>query len=342
MGKIFFLLFLSTTVLQLHSETLFSSNPLGMPLKTISTCTKDTYEWILERKSNRGIETSILYHRGSKIKTTVRVSHGEGSTVSEYRNNILRKKDTYRGIYLMRETIFSSDGKTETVVNHWKSGQLIRADHLRDGRPVSQDLYTIDERGRLKRATRTLSGGSSLSVGFQYSNNRLLHEWNSEEGLRSVYSYSKGRITQVETYDAGALVSTQKIKSVSGGKKEIVDTFRDGKKIQRLYDDKDRVIYESYTGPEINRIIVYTYSNNTLHEKRIKEPGMREKHLYSYSEDGTLVQETVYRNGELLKQIRPEKGDRSEEIIYKDGTPQLKVVYEHNVIVSREPYQSSE
>ncbi len=325
-----------------YSETYYRSNALGMILKKIDPYTKNTYEWILKRKVENGIETRTLYHNNNEMSVTTRVENGSEIIVREFKKGILRKKEIFRDIYLLKEIHYDVSGKTETIINHWKNNQLFMSDHLKDGNLIYTNTYLIDIKGTLKRVVKISVDGSSQSTGFQFSNDRLLNEWNNGGNIYSIYRYGKGHIKKVETYDSQGIVSSQDINTDKENGKEVLITNRNGEKIMRQYDSKKRIIYESYTGTGPDRIIIYSYSGGKLSEKLIKEPGMREKHLYIYSQDDTVKKEKVYRDNDLLKEILPENNGKSEEIIYQDGKPVLKVFYKNNVFISREPYSNSE
>ncbi len=342
MKKVFFLLFVFFQVMIIHGETYYNSNALGMILKQISPYTKNTYDWVLKRTLKNGIETRILFHNNREINTTTWRENGDNIIVLEFKDSILRKKEIYRGIYLLKEIHYDEAGNTETTVNKWRNNQLLTSDHLKNGHLVYRSTYLIDARGTLKRVIKTASDGGSLNTGFQFSNDRILNEWNSGEDIHSIYRYSKGQITKIESYDSRGIVSSENINRVDGNKKEVVIEYRNGEKVLRKYDNKKRIIFESYSGQGAGRIITYAYKEKKLSEKIIKGPGFREKHLYTYTNGNEVKTETVYRNGELLKQILPGKNGKSEEIIYQNGKPVLKVFYKDNVFVSREPYISSE
>ncbi len=342
--KFFFFFLLSLLVWGgVYGKTLYyRSNALGMILREIPYDTRNTYEWVLERSVKGNTETKKLYHNGHRVKVLERITDGRESIVRERKNGILYKKSIYKGIYLIKQITYRTPHTTETLVNYWRNGQLYQADYFKNDKLLYQDVYITDSRGRLQRMTRQFHDGTTASTGLQISNNQILTEWTSMHDIDSVYRYSGGMVTESETYDAEGLLSFVKYTKQKGTLEEERVDDRTGEKVLRLYNKKNRIIYEEYTGKINPRIIEYTYKNDRLAEKILKKPGVREKHVYEYSAEGSLTMDRVYKNGSLVKVILPENNDKREEIIYVDNKPVLKVFYKNDSIVSREPYSKGE
>ncbi len=331
-------LYLFLSLFNAYSEEYYISNALGMLLKSVNTNEKNGYEWIVKREVTDGKDIRTIYHNNMEEKVLIREQFREKVVIKEFVDGNLKKETEYAGSRLLKETSIKDKSSVITTVNIWKGNLLKATEYYKNKVLMYKDNYLIGSDGRLHQVRRTFPDGSIRTSGFHFSGNYITTEWSNSGTEDTIYNFSKGSLSRIEKYDSSGLISVQEITAEGENRQETEGNLRNSEKILRRYDSKNRVIYEERESAQNQKkIVIYTYKNDRLTEKIIKEPGLRERHLYSYSEDGILQKETVFVGDAMLKEIYSLENGGTEEVIYKDGIPLLKVVYEDGVIISKEP-----
>lgn len=329
----FLLLFLFS---YLFAEDYYSSNALGMVLKKISPLVKDTYQWVIKDEINNNGEIRTLYKNSREIKVIKRKKDGGNIIEEEWVEGKLKKESTYQGRFFLREKTFDNKGNTTTLHYVWNDGFLNRIDYYKNNTLVFSTHYILTNSGKIQQVRREYPDGKIETTGFQYSGKHLLTEWNSIEKNDTIYRYKRGLLTKIDQYNTNGLFYSRVATGEATNLKIIKDSDKNGDKILRKYDSKNRLVYEEFTGKDKGKIIIYTYVGDKLSKKRIKSPGFREEHRYTYGPDGKLSLEKVFQDGDLIKDKIPLSNGETEEIFYRNKTVLFKVYYKNGVVVKRE------
>lgn len=336
MRQCFFLFFILFNFSYLFGVDYYSSNALGMVLKKISPMVKDTYLWVIKDEFNSNGETRTLYKNGRETKVIKRRKDGGKIIEEEWIEGRLKKESTWQGHFLLRERTFDNKGNATTLNYVWKDDFLNKIKYYKNNTLVFTTHYILAKNGKIQQVRREYPDGKIETTGFQYSGKYLLAEWSSTDNVDTIYRYKRGLLTKIDQYNTNGLFSTRVVTGVAMNQKIIKDSNKNGDKILRKYDSKNRLIYEEFTGKDKGKIIIYTYAGDKLSEKRIKSPGFREDHRYTYNSGGKLSLEKVFQNGDLIKdKILLDNGE-TEEIFYRNKAVLFKVYYKNGVVVKRE------
>jgi len=334
--KYIFLILLLFLFSYLFAEDYYSSNALGMVLKKISPMVKDTYLWVIKDEFNSNGEIRTLYKNSREIKVIKRKKEGGKIIEEEWVEGKLKKESTYQGHFFLREKTFDNKGDTTTLHYVWNDDFLNRIDYYKNNTLVFSTHYILTNSGKIQQVRREYPDGKIETTGFQYSGKHLLTEWNSTDKDDTIYRYKRGFLTKIDKYNTNGLFSARVATGEAMNRKIIKDSNKNGDKILRKYDSKNRLIYEEFTGKDKGKIIIYTYVGDKLSEKRIKSPGFREGHRYTYDSDGKLSLEKIFQNGDLIKDKIPLGNGKTEEIFYRNNEVLFKVYYKNGVVVKRE------
>lgn len=309
------------------AQDYYRSNSIGMVFEKISSFRIDDIPWVIELSQTGGLETRIIYFEGEENKRLEYFREDNSLEISEYVSNKLVKTETKVDGLVVKEENYKDGVHFNTFLYEW-SGQLLqKAAYFEDDIQIYEDLFIIENTGKLKQIRRIFDQNESRISGFGYSDKGINSEWHETDGEASLYRYENGKVVLIENWQDGELVRTKTFTPSDSGSLAVESDLITGIVVELLYDPDDKLLMEeTRDGNNIEKSIYY-YNENLLVEKTIASPGIRKKHLFYYNSDESLQYEEIFNDGILTKEILYTSGKKEIVKVYRDNSLILMVFY---------------
>lgn len=347
-----FVTVLFCTVLPVYAlnEGLYRSNAVGMTLEQIGPASAgrppvDGFPYVL--RVTRAPAPNDATHRFERVL--------EGPDGPEARSIIdtrsgrrIREREIHDDGYLERS--YTGQGLVDRVVVHDGDGlreerryeyddsrlRAVRQDH-RDPDESYRELYRYRNDGRLRSVTRVYDTGLQRSSEYMFYGDRLVEEWHFDSGEDLFIRYNdESRLVRVESYRDGELLEQELLVWNTGTDRnnpvleEQIRFDAEGSITETIrFDPEGRVIarrVEREAEPISEQRMVYE-DGLLVREELERSDGTNELQLFTYSEDGALVESLRTRDGVpvLLREYR--ENGATLETRYVDGEPALRIEF---------------
>jgi len=332
----FIILIFVSNIFMLSGQSYFRSNSIGMVFEEIPFFRIDEFKWVLHIQVDGPLETRILYFKENIAKKTEYLKKDESLYISEYTGNELFRKEEQKNGYIIKEEFFLNNNLLNEYHYEWDDRRLLKTTYLENKKIVYEDLFVLQDNGKIIQVRRMYSSGSLSTSGFSQIYKSSSQEWYATDKEFILYKYKDGRIEQVENWKNGVLNITT-IHNYTENKEIIVETdLLTGYSKEKIFDLDKKILSEISWNGNIVEKITYIYNNELLIQKDLSSSGLREKYLFEYNSEGVLITERIYSDGMLKREILYKKGKKEVEKIYKNNSLLLVVHYEDNDIIRRE------
>ncbi|MGC9312303.1 MAG: hypothetical protein ACP5IA_06385 [Sediminispirochaetaceae bacterium] len=331
-----------------------------MPLEPISEYQTDEYEYVLERRKNEDEVVEELYRDGAEIRRAVYQEKGAYVYGRFYKGEELQRETIEMNERLMEEILYEESGKS-TRKYGWKDGNLEYVETITPGGTAIRRKYIRSESGKLLEIieeemspsdSAEASGGGADSArgygaeavsGFRYHRGRNgISQWHVDGSGCTHFFYQdlegKKRIT--EKYCGGQLTLKRDEFEVEDGTAVTVTRPGDEYVSEALYDTEGNILSRNIQEEVMTISEEYTYQEGLLAKKIVRTGGSVRTTEYSYRRaegDGAELSVTEeYEDGILSRRTEYSEDGRKEIILYRNGKPIAKLIYEDEELITRE------
>ena len=331
MRKVFFLLLFMNAAFSCFSDDFYESNILGMMLKKIDAASLAEAEYIMKVTSDdEGSRIKILLHNGEQVsRTEIKRDSGVVTEITKEENKTTTVKRE-NGI-ITSEGIAYEDGTTEKTEYNYKGRQLISAVFSANGTDVYTDEYYYTEQGRLLNVQRKyVEAENNKSISFIFNDGRISRFWLDSSESRNYIRFDRNGIVLNETIGSGGAREVREYFNMPDGSREelITDTVS-GNTTRLTYDKRNRLqksVFSNADGKIVERSD-WGYRGNNLYSYKIRRDLSLEVYEYQWAEDGELLKEVYYKNGNIIQETEYDDKDNYTELLYRNGRAVLKIKY---------------
>jgi antitoxin component YwqK of YwqJK toxin-antitoxin module len=350
---IYFFMALLTAVpsFSINADTrYFESNETGMALSPISGNEKTKYPYYLEITSQLKTDSRKLINDGKPIKRweTSYYQNGNPKETSEYKNEKLSLKTVYDEKYrIIKEETYADGALTfSTSFTYSLSGKRY-ASETKDSADVIlyTEEYSLTDGGMLREIKKTWPDHRYQVTSFLYSRHKLFREVESSNSNMAIERYnSEGKVNSVEVWNGSSLVREDKntFDSSSGtiASSDISDKTANTI-VKENYDSRGHIIRE--TTELAGKVIEdneYSYNDDGKRVRAIRKSASGlEEWIYTYGDNGDLLQEDYFLRGQLEKRVRYADSSTYQEEIYDSGSLIVIAYFEKQDKVKEEYYE---
>lgn len=309
------------------AQDYYRSNSIGMVFEKISSFRINDIPWVIELSKTGKLETRIIYFEGEENKRLEYFREDNSMEISEYVSNELVKTVTKVDGLVVKEEKYKNGVNFNTFLYEWSGQMLQKATYFEDDIHIYEDLFIIENNGRLKQIRRIFDQNELRISGFGYSDKGINSEWHETDGEASLYKYENGKVLLIENWQDGELVRTKTFTPTDSGRFVLESDLLTGTIVEFLYDPDDKLLMKkTRAGNNIEKSLYY-YNENLLVEKTVSSPGIRKKHLFYYNSDKSLHYEEIINSGILTKEIFYTSGKKDIVKVYRDNSLILMVFY---------------
>jgi len=323
----------------LFGQSYYRSNSIGMVFEQIPFFRTDDFNWVLHIQIDGSLETRILYFKENIANKTEYLKKDDSLYISEYKGNELFRREEHKNGYIIKEEFFANNDLLNEYHYEWDDHRLLKTTYLENKKIVYEDLFVLQNNGKLIQVRRLYSSGSLGTSGFSQIYKSSSQEWYGTEKEFILYRYKDGRIEKVENWKNGVLNLTI-IYNFTENSEIIVETdLLTGYSKEKIFDLDNKILSEISRNGNIVEKIKYIYNNDLLIQKDLSTSGLREKSLFEYDSESVLIAERIYSDGMLKREIFYQKGKKEMEKIYKNNSLLLIVHYDDNDIIRKEYFK---
>ncbi|MDZ7793428.1 MAG: hypothetical protein U5P10_06955 [Spirochaetia bacterium] len=320
----------------------YRSNSLGMALEEISPRRLDDHPFVLRRSSNKTRVDELLYKDGQEYQRAEYEWKNDVKYARFYENGALIGESIEQAGRLQEERIITPRA-VERRVYEWEKGQLRGVRVIQDEKEWTEE-YIRGSDGALQQVLRAEHKNGARIAGIYSGSQREKSQtqWHFTEDGWSYFFYinyeelnhEENEQQVTEKYRDGALTYRKEAIRKEDGRVVEEQFFEQEKRIHTVFSDEGRKLYSSIETPEGTIREEYTYQNGRLSELQRKGPEMEERILYIPGE-GSQLDETIFRNGKLQKEVFYHEEERKTEVLYRNGEALARIEYKGEEVLNR-------
>jgi antitoxin component YwqK of YwqJK toxin-antitoxin module len=295
-------------------ETVYLSNEVGMPIAPYQAGEGERPEYLLfveQRKDT--VVRRLLNREGEESKRwEIRLdTHGNLVESKEYKNGLIRLHLFYNAYGKVVREIQYTDGREEGSFEYQYQGNRYTGVTYQTGNTgedyVDKILYTPG--GKFRGVRREYRSGKSLITLFSLQDDVLSRELYQGDTVSILVRYNSiGLATLQEVRNRGELtertIFRYSEKDVHVLREKEVENFTTGVRTIFTFDANGYLVREVQYQKGIRILETnYVYNQEDLVRKETRTRTGFYRWEYSYSEDGKMMEERHYENGELRLQI---------------------------------------
>lgn len=338
---IFLFLFFSSTSLLLGETYYYEATEFGTAIREISSARVKEFEYVLMYEKNGNRVLRQLLQNGVELKKWEQIIKWKGTYVeSEFNDGIIVNRIHVEGNFIVKEELFFegllSEIRTFIYIKRELSKMIVQD---ATGKELYTNRYLTASNGRLTRVVQEFPKEMELPesvYSYQYADNDLSRMVAQEKKRTVTYAYIKGKLASVEKKE-GDEVYYYREEPLPGVLKTVENDFVSDLKIERSYDEDDKLFRKVIWSNLEKTIFDYTYDENGyLAEEQIRGKGFLDRYFFKNDDEGNRITHEYFRNTIKLRTAKYTSAGDYIEIIYREDLPLFRVTYKDNVKILTE------
>jgi hypothetical protein len=337
-----FLILLLSAAQYIYSAEYYESNALGMPLGKIAESNVSDFDFVLkiEKESDREIRT--LFREGDIYFTRTIETADEVVTETTVKNKVTKIVTRKNGV-IIREEKISENNVAETTEYFYKDDRLEYAEYRIDNELQYRDNYSYTNQNRLLDVKREYQQNDESDVSsFIFRKGKIAEFWSNLGRGQSYLSFNSDGLVFSEIVSEENQAETREYGRLENGNTFVIITdHATGNRLRTEYDSSGRPEYSVVFDPGNKKLEeeYYTYQSDRLVMLTVKKELSTEKYIYSYDADGAVTSEIYKKNDNIIYRKIFSDDENYIEILYRRGTPFMKITYREGERVNTEDYQ---